>query len=103
MGSAVTLNIADGQVCCAFFDSKRNCHDKCQGVSCNSRCESRCYYGQLCGSWPCQEVNSEGCTNTVARLTNTCTCMSTGGCVDSFGATCSSCCPGQTCTPAGCA
>merc|ERR1712126_354714 len=49
--------------CCAFYDAKADCNSRCQGQPCSSRCESRCGLSNtLCGSWPCQEVNSSGCT-----------------------------------------
>merc|ERR1719347_514852 len=110
-GSAVAQNLdfADQSpkisrnFCCTLYDAKAKCHDRCQGQPCDSMCESRCgIANSLCGRWPCQEVNSSGCTTTTTPTPPTPpTCAASGAtcCPAASCATPVECCPGLSCFP----
>merc|ERR1712168_438700 len=68
--------------CCSTFNAKQRCHDECQGRSCDDRCEQRCgIFNSFCGSWPCVEVNVQGCTQapTPAPAPAPSSCVEKGG------------------------
>ena len=101
----ISLALCFRSFCCAFYDAKADCNSRCQGQPCSSRCESRCGLSNtLCGSWPCQEVNSSGCTTTTTTTTAAASTCALSGATCCPAASCSTpieCCAGLSCFPFG--